>query len=314
MLLCKSQGIIYGLLSTEIKRIILPSEEQILHQPSLIGDRNEAFWRYRQGDNIELIPICPMSEVVNYSYPILTRQNSLLDTLVAQKNKISDRALLLIEAEGKQLCLQVERVLFEQELIIKSLNSLVLLPSYIQGYSVLSDGNLALVIDPVEVVAQTYERSNGENQPLLPTFELSQSNLTEMTIAMNTPAISFQQPNILVIEDSIVQRQSIVRILEKGGYQIIQAAHGREAIAKLEQNPRIDLIVSDIEMPVMNGFEFLSYCQNNSQLSQIPIVMITTRSGEKHRQLALSLGAKLYLTKPAKDKELLLAITQLLAL
>ena len=310
LLLCESQGIVYGLLSTEIKRIIIPTAEQILQQPSLIGDSSEAFWRYQQGDKTELIPICPMSSVVDYSYPIFSRQNSLLDTSIAKKSKTPHKSLLLVEAEGKQLCLQVERVLFEQELIIKSLNSLVLLPDYIQGYSVLSDGNLALVINPIELVAQTYNKSSLEREQSIP-FELSQSSLTEMAIATNTKAISFQQPSILVVEDSIVQRQSIVRILEKGGYQVIQAAHGQEAIAHLAQNSPIGLIISDIEMPVMNGFEFLSYCQNHTLFSQIPIMMITTRSGPKHRQLALSLGAKSYMTKPASDRELLQAVAQL---
>ena len=308
LLLCESQGIVYGLLSTEIKRIIIPTAEQILQQPSLIGDSSE-FWRYQQGDKTELIPISPMSSVVDYSYPIFSRQNSLLDTSIAKKNKTPHKSLLLVEAEGKQLCLQVERVLFEQELIIKSLNSLVLLPNYIQGYSVLSDGNLALVINPVELVAQTYDKSSLEREQSI--LELSQSSLTEMAIATNTKAISFQQPSILVVEDSIVQRQSIVRILEKGGYQVIQAAHGQEAIAHLAQNSPIGLIISDIEMPVMNGFEFLSYCQNHTLFSQIPIMMITTRSGPKHRQLALSLGAKSYMTKPASDRELLQAVAQL---
>ena len=309
LLLCESQGIVYGLLSTEIKRIIIPTAEQILQQPTLIGDSSEAFWRYQQGDKTELIPISQMSSVVNYSYPIFSRQNSLLDTSIAKKNK-THKTLLLVEAEGKQLCLQVERVLFEQELIIKSLNSLVLLPNYIQGYSVLSDGNLALVINPVELVAQTYDKSSLEREQSIP-FELSQSSLTEMAIATNTKAISFQQPSILVVEDSIVQRQSIIRILEKGGYQVIQAAHGQEAIANLERDSQIDLIISDLEMPVMNGFEFLSYCQNHTLFSQIPIMMITTRSGAKHRQLALSLGAKSYMTKPASDRELLQAVAQL---
>ena len=309
LLLCESEGIVYGVLSTEIKRIIIPTAEQIVHQPSLIGNSSQSFWRVRQQDNTELIRICPMSEVVNYSYPIFPRQNSLLDTLVAQKDKTPNKSLLLVETEGKQLCLEVERVLFEQELIIKSLNSLVILPSYIQGYSVLSDGNLALVINPVELVAQSYNRSSVEHQQT--TFELSQSNLTEIAIASNTKAISFQQLRVLVVEDSIVQRQSIVKILESD-YEVIQAAHGQEAIAQLEQNPDFSLIISDIEMPVMNGFEFLSYCQNNTRFSHIPIMMITTRSGTKHRQLAFSLGAKSYMTKPANDSELLQVVAELI--
>lgn len=83
--------------------------------------------------------------------------------------------------------MQVDRILIEQELVIKSLNSLVILPSYIQGYSVLGDGNLSLVINPVELVAQTHSKSSRKSsETAIPLFELSQSSLTEMAIASNT--------------------------------------------------------------------------------------------------------------------------------
>ncbi|VEP13882.1 CheA signal transduction histidine kinase [Hyella patelloides LEGE 07179] len=315
LLLCESQGIIYGILSTEIERIIASSPEQLQPQPSITGDSNKFLWREQQGGITKLIPICPIEDLVDYPYPIIARKSSLLETLVAKKDKNPNKSLLLIEAEDKKLCLQVDRILIEQELVIKSLNSLVILPSYIQGYSVLGDGNLSLVINPVELVAQTHSQSSRKSsETATPSFELSQSSLTEIAIASNTKAISFRKPTILVVEDSIVQRQSLVMILEKGSYEIIQAANGQEAIAALEQNSEINLIISDVEMPVINGFELLSYCQNDAQFSQIPIAMVTTRSGQKHRQLALSLGAKGYLTKPAKEKELLYLVSELISL
>lgn len=310
LLLCESQGLIYGLLSTEIAKIIAPNAEQIQHQPSLMGDSNESFWRYQQGDKTELIPICALENLVNYPFPTIPRNSPLLETLATRKEKTKNQSLLLIEVEGKKLCLEVNRILIEQELVIKSLNSFVILPSYIQGYSVLGDGNLSLVINPQELVTQTYRNSLKSGAS---SFEPSQSSLAEITIASNFKAISHRKPTILIVEDSIVQRQSLVMMLEKGGYKTVQASNGQDAIATLEQNREINLIISDLEMPVMNGFEFISYCQNNAQFSQIPIVMVTTRSGEKHRQLALSLGAKHYLTKPTSDRQLLQLVTELIA-
>lgn len=306
LLLCEAQGIIYGILSTEIERVITSSPEHIHHQPSLIGESKESFWRYQQGDQTELIPICPLENLVNYSFPVIPRKSSLLKTLTAKKEKTLNKSLILVQAEGKRLCLEVERVLTEQELVIKSFNNLVILPNYIQGYSVLGDGNLSLVINPVELVGQTYNKSNSNSlQNMTSSSQLYQSSLAEMTIAENIKAISYRQPTILLVEDSIVQRKSLVMILEKNDFEIIQAGNGKEAIAILEENSTIDLIISDIEMPVMNGFELLSYCQNNSRFSSIPIVITTTRSGQKHRQLAFSLGAKQYMTKPSSEQELL---------
>ena len=313
LLLCESQGIIYGILSTEVERIVAPTPEQILHQPSITGNSQKSFWREHQGVNT-LIPICPLEELIDYPYPIVARESSLLETLAIKKDKTSTTSLLLIKTEDRKLCIQTDRILIEQELVIKSLNNLVSLPDYIQGYSVLGDGSLSLVINPVELVAQTYSNATSKSVGAIPTFSIPQSNLTEIAIATDTKAISFDKQTILVVEDSIVQRQSLVMMLEKSGYEILQAANGQDAITCLEQNPNIDLIISDVEMPVINGFELLSYCQNSTRLSQIPIMMVTTRSGEKHRQFASSLGAKAYLTKPVNERELLNVVSELISL
>ena len=314
LLLCESKGIIYGILSTEVERIIAPTPEQIQQQPSITGDTKQSFWREQRENVNTLIPICSLEELIDYPYPVVARESSLLETLVTKKDKTSSTSLLLVKTEGRKLCIQTDRILIEQELVIKSLNNLVSLPNYIQGYSVLGDGSLSLVINPVELVAQTYSNAVSKSVGMtLPTFDIPQSSLTEMAIATNTKAISFNKQTILVVEDSIVQRQSLVMMLEKGGYEILQAANGQDAISCLEQNPEINLIISDVEMPVINGFELLSYCQNDARLSRIPIMMVTTRSGEKHRQFASSLGAKAYLTKPANERKLLNVVSELIS-
>jgi CheY-like chemotaxis protein len=120
-----------------------------------------------------------------------------------------------------------------------------------------------------------------------------------------------RQMQVLVVDDSLVQRQTLVRSLTKAGCQVIQASHGKEGLLRLQEHPRIRFIVCDIEMPQMNGFEFLSHCRQDPKFSQIPIVMLTTRGGQKHRQLAMTLGAKDYLTKPQSEKELLDIIAKL---
>jgi two-component system, chemotaxis family, sensor histidine kinase and response regulator PixL len=314
LLLCESQNIIYGILSTEITKIITPLPEQVLHQSSIKGESKQSFFRYQDRENTELIPICSLENLVNYPYPVIARNSSLLETLTSKKKQKSSQSLILVETEDKKLCLQVTRILVEQELVIKSLNNLVILPSYIQGYTVLGDGNLSLVINPIELVTQTYDKSSlKSNKPSVSTFELSQSSLTKVTTPANTKAISYHQPTILVVEDSIVQRQSLVMMLTKDDYKIIQAANGQEAIAQIEQNSEINLIISDVEMPVMNGFELLSYCQNHPKFSHIPVMMITTRSGQKHRELASSLGAKVYMTKPANEREILKVVAELIS-
>ncbi len=318
LLLCQAKDITYALLSTEIERVLSPLPEEIQHQPSMTEEGIKSFWRCQQGGNMELIPICPIEDFIHYQYPVVSQSNFPLGTFAPKKNQARHNPLLLIQTEGKKLCLEVERILVEQELVIKSLKSLAILPSYIQGYSVLGDSNLSLVINPIELVAHAY--SSQILNPAKQSLSLNSPNqqiLTETTILSKTEKIATgnlaKNIQILVVEDSIVQRQSLVMNLEKSGYQAIQAGNGQEAIAKLNQYPEICLVICDIEMPVMNGFEFLSYCQKSSKFSHIPIAMVTTRSGQKHRQLALSLGAKSYITKPASDRQLVEVISELLS-
>jgi two-component system, chemotaxis family, sensor histidine kinase and response regulator PixL len=194
---------------------------------------------------------------------------------------------------------------------------------------VLGDGSLTLALDPVELLTRvrTNSSSSASMFAKLPALQPSiQAALapaaseapmpSEVVETLNeltnrSSAQLGKQLQVLVIDDSLVQRQSLTRSLTKAGCQVIQASHGREGILRLQEHPRIRLIVCDIEMPQMNGFEFLSYCRQDAKLAQIPIVMLTTRGGQKHRQLAMTLGAKDYLTKPQSERELLDIIAKL---
>lgn len=114
------------------------------------------------------------------------------------------------------------------------------------------------------------------------------------------------------MDDSITVRQTLVLTLQKADYRVLQARDGREAVTQLQQNPHIQLVISDVEMPNMNGFEFLSHRRQDPQLSKIPVVMLTSRSSEKHQRLAIHLGAKHYFTKPYIEQEFLAAVKDIL--
>ena len=91
-----------------------------------------------------------------------------------------------------------------------------------------------------------------------------------------------------------------------------EQCRNREALERLQQSSSVDLVICDIEMPNMNGFEFLSHRRQDSQISTIPVVMLTSRSNDKHRWLAMHLGANAYFTKPYLEQEFLVAIKQLM--
>ncbi|WP_293061267.1 MULTISPECIES: response regulator [unclassified Moorena] len=116
----------------------------------------------------------------------------------------------------------------------------------------------------------------------------------------------------LVVDDSITERQNLSLILERNGNQVVQAKDGLEAIELLRKSHGVDLIICDLEMPRLNGLELLSLSHQEPALADIPIIMLTSRSQKKYKQLATELGAMAYLTKPYLDEEILATINNVL--
>jgi chemotaxis protein histidine kinase CheA/ActR/RegA family two-component response regulator len=326
LLICESAGLVYGLHSEAISQVLLPTPDRIQDKASFANRETSKFLRWGDGAAQKLIPIYPVHSLLDYQCAI--NDNGAATNLFPATAKNSTNALLLLEIDDQHICLEVSRILVEQELVVKTLGQTFGLSNYIQGYSVLGDGNLTLAIDPVELLARvrtnntpTAQSSNFANfaaiapsttQPALPpAIDVDIPNEVSEQIEEIVSRTAGKQLQVLVVDDSLVQRQSLVRSLTKAGCQVIQASHGREGILRLQEHPRIRLVVCDIEMPQMNGFEFLSHCRQDPKLSQIPIVMLTTRGGQKHRQLAMTLGAKDYLTKPQSEKDLLDIVAKL---
>jgi two-component system, chemotaxis family, sensor histidine kinase and response regulator PixL len=328
LLICESQGVAHALRSEAISQVLLPSPDRIQSQTSSMDKGTSKFLRWGDGASQKLIPIYPLNDLLEYHCPIVASEQGKASIFPTQTKNSSD-ALLLLDIDDEQICLEVNRILVEQELVVKSLGQTFGLPNYIQGYSVLGDGSLTLALDPVELLAQVRNTSAAPKfappkfaalQPAIQAALAPSSSDDDTAIdgeIIDTPTLPESRANIgrqmqvLVVDDSLVQRQTLVRSLTKAGCQVIQASHGKEGLLRLQEHPRIRFIVCDIEMPQMNGFEFLSHCRQDPKLAQIPIVMLTTRGGQKHRQLAMTLGAKDYLTKPQSEKELLDIIAKL---
>lgn len=201
----------------------------------------------------------------------------------------------------------------EQELVIKSLGTIVDLPDYIQGYTVLGDGSFTLVIEPDTLLSGGWQQlANTTSKMEVVEQAVPASMSPNISLPEQKTVIANSQDKVMVIEDSVVQRQSLASVLEKFDYQVIQASNGKEALQHLQTHHDIKVIICDIEMPVMNGFEFLAQKRKNSNLIHIPVVMLTTRSSEKHRHLAYSLGAYRYQTKPYSDTKLIKIVAQLI--
>ena len=112
---------------------------------------------------------------------------------------------------------------------------------------------------------------------------------------------------------SVALRRTLAFTLEKSGYRVLQAKDGQEALKTLQQTTGINLVICDVEMPNLNGFEFLGQRRRDPEMRKIPVAMLTSRGSDKHRQLAMTLGASAYFTKPYIEQQFLQAIQDLLA-
>jgi CheY-like chemotaxis protein len=165
--------------------------------------------------------------------------------------------------------------------------------------------------------------------PTSPTLTSSSSALdlsggTDSRAGMGAPPLQLgsQSPNlqpprpktrasILVVDDSINVRRFLALTLEKAGFRVEQAKDGEEALAKIVDGLNVNAVVSDVEMPRLDGYGLLSQIRAKPEHSKLPVVMLTSRSGDKHRRLAMNLGATGYFTKPYQERELINTLREL---
>jgi two-component system, chemotaxis family, sensor histidine kinase and response regulator PixL len=215
---------------------------------------------------------------------------------------IDEQLALIVTRNNVPFALQVDRYWGEQEVTTRLVQSHIALPHGFMGCAVLGGGRIVPLVDIDDLLNWTVSEEDL-SVPILP----PQSTKGD------------QRTTVMVVDDSINVRRFLAMTLEKAGYRVEQAKDGQEAMEKLQANTqsgertdaRISAVVCDIEMPRLDGFGFLVQSRADPNCSQIPVVMLTSRSGTKHRDLAMRLGASDYFSKPFKDKDLLQTLSQL---
>jgi chemosensory pili system protein ChpA (sensor histidine kinase/response regulator) len=148
---------------------------------------------------------------------------------------------------------------------------------------------------------------DGSVVPLLDVAELARTPRDQAMRAAaeaRSAAQSVRRSRVLIVDDSLSVRRAVAMLLEDHGYDVLQARDGLEA-AKALESMRPDVLITDLEMPNMNGLELCAHVRSRSELAALPVIMITSRSMDKHRRQALTVGVDVYLTKPYTDQELL---------
>ncbi|MDJ0600345.1 MAG: hybrid sensor histidine kinase/response regulator [Crocosphaera sp.] len=269
----------------------------------------------------EIVPLHPemlmkgvAQEVLNwdgYLVPLITlkqwfdfpRSPQIIST---DMTPVIDKQTALIIANGNDYVgIPIDHYWGEQEVAIRQVEGNVGLSPGFSGCTILGDGRVVPLVDVMELLQWLGDRSAQ--------FSLT-PKLSPTTAKLETQFTENTAKAVMVVDDSINVRRFLALTLEKAGYQVKQAKDGQDALEQLQGGlgATVQLVISDIEMPRLDGYGLLSRLKSSSILQQLPVIMLTSRSGDKHRQLALNLGASGYFSKPFKETDLLATIKQLI--
>ncbi|GAP98222.1 hybrid sensor histidine kinase/response regulator [Leptolyngbya sp. NIES-2104] len=283
VVLAESNGVLLAIPSEAIAEVILFKPENVI--PTGVGEAIDY-----QGQPVSLIRL---QHKLHFNC-IRTRHSYETPPMLE-----SDSVILI--RQGLQLtALQVDRCWTDQEVTARSMSSFLPLPTGYNGCTILGDGRVVPLVNVPEFLHEV--TSPPRVQPSLPA-------LLSAATSVSLPTI----PSILVVDDSINVRRFLALTLSKSGYQVEQAKDGQDAIEQLEAGLAVQAIVCDIEMPRLDGFGLLTKLKANRKLNHIPVTMLTSRSGDKHRQLATQLGAEAYFPKPYNEQALLQTLERLIA-
>ncbi|ALF53264.1 chemotaxis protein CheY [Nostoc piscinale CENA21] len=318
LMLVQAGGVVYALLLDSVEKIIIPAPQQIKE----FEGKKVLYWHTEQNET--LIGLHQLSELMSYNCSVV-KSNSLNNPATTLDTKLMNNPILILKTHQGIFALEVDQIIGEQELVIRPLGNAIAPPKYVYGCSTSANGNLILVIDGALLLDSINLPATPELVPLpiIPAAESALPIAEDLSISTpaNSPArplsqqieANFPAPKVvLIVDDAISLRQTLSLTLQRDGYQVIQAQNGVEALEQLQKYPDIQVIISDLEMPRMNGFELLTNVQQIPNLAKIPVVILSSRSADKHRQLAKELGARAYLTKPYLEQEFLSTISSLI--
>lgn len=192
---------------------------------------------------------------------------------------------VVVRAGNQRVALMVDRILSREEIVLKPLGRIFKNHPFFSGAALSGDGSVNLVLELAGL--------------------LNQHHVIEPTLPMDSfqKPEREQQPLVLVVDDSLSVRRTAERLLEKSGIEAVAACDGVEAI-ELIRHRKFDLVITDLEMPRLNGYELIATIRRNPETSDLPVVVLSSRASEKHREHATRVGASGYLTKPLSREDL----------
>jgi chemosensory pili system protein ChpA (sensor histidine kinase/response regulator) len=221
--------------------------------------------------------------------------------------------MVVANAGNRQIGLVVEEVLGKDEIVIKNLGEYLRRVKLFPGTTIAPDGSLILLIDLNRMVASepNERRALQASASAARIFAPGSEAVARGTIPRDAIDRVDQERLIIVADDSISVRKFVGRMLEKNGYRVKLAGDGLEA-AELVAQHGCHLVITDLEMPRMTGYELMAQLRQSPSTRRIPVMVVTSRAGAKHRDRAMKEGAASFLTKPVQEDQLIAAVEQLM--
>jgi chemosensory pili system protein ChpA (sensor histidine kinase/response regulator) len=198
--------------------------------------------------------------------------------------------ILLLRSGTYRVALHVDEVLGNEDVVMKPIGAQVARVAGVAGATVTGEGKIILILNPLQLANR----------------EALSAGAVKVTVA-ETPAPVEVAPLVMVVDDSLTMRKVLGRALEREGFQVITAKDGVDALQQLVDS-KPDIMLLDIEMPRMDGFELTRNIRNDAATANIPIIIISSRTAEKHQNVAKELGVNAFLGKPVQDEQLLAEI------
>jgi chemosensory pili system protein ChpA (sensor histidine kinase/response regulator) len=221
--------------------------------------------------------------------------------------------LVLVNVAGRQVGIVVEEVLRKDEIVIKNLGEYLRNVKLFPGATIAPDGSLILLVDVNRLImGDAIERRplmTGANAARI--FAPGSIAVAAGEIPAAAIDVVEREKVVVLADDSISVRKFVGRMLEKAGYRVRLASDGLEALEMVTQNP-CDLVVTDLEMPRTNGYELMLHLRQSTETRHIPVMVVTSRAGAKHRERAMKEGASAFMVKPVQEDQFIAQVRELI--
>jgi len=268
-LLVKAAGAIFAVPTDHLERVIYAGAKNVEHAG--------AGWIYR--DKIDTCEVHDLCGLLDYPAPRPFGQDDDL------------RPVIVANTENGHTAVVIDGIQSGRDLVLKNLGKYLNGLRGVVGASLLGDGRIVPILDLITLLRQQRSETRGESAPLAHAASQAASGAAHL-------------PQVLVVDDSLSVRTALTELLTSEGFEVRQARDGVEALEEIEK-ARPDAVLLDLEMPRMNGLELASRLRARREYRDLPIIMVTSRSSDKHRNQARVSGVNEYLTKPFRESELL---------